>query len=112
MFYQKNKITNNNSESLKRWIWSLISVLVFCLFSYGYFVRGAIVNIVERQSMETEFSILNSKVSSLESDYIKTKNNITPELATTLGFVPVSNQKFVTRTIQNSGLSLLTKSLK
>jgi len=42
-------------------------------FSYGYCVRGAIVNIVARESMEKDLSTLNSKVLDLESKYIKAK---------------------------------------
>ena len=98
----------NNREPLKIWFWSLIGVLFLCLFSYGYLVHGAIVDIVKRQSMETNISLLNSRVLGLESDYIKINNNITPALAQSLGFVAISNQKFVTRDITNPGLSLVT----
>jgi hypothetical protein len=105
----KNKKINN-SEPLKKWFWSLVMVFVFCLFSYGYYVRGAIVNIVERQNMETEISVLNTRVVNLESEYIKAKNNITPELAANLGFVPVSNTKFVVKSVNAPSLSLITNS--
>ncbi|MEI6190836.1 MAG: hypothetical protein WCP24_00525 [bacterium] len=103
----------NNSEPLKVWIWSLLGVFVFCLFSYVYLVRGAIVNIVARQTMETNLAVLSSKVSDLETQYIKAKNNVTPELAQSLGFIAVSdaNQKFVTRDTKVSGLSVLTPGL-
>ena len=103
----------NNSEPLKVWIWSLLGVFVFCLFSYVYLVRGAIVNIVARQNMETNLAVLSSKVSDLETQYIKAKNDVTPELAQSLGFIAVSdaNQKFVTRNTKASGLSVLTPGL-
>jgi hypothetical protein len=73
-------------------------------------VRGAIVNIVERQNMETELSVLNTKVVNLESEYIKAKNNITTELATNLGFIPQSNAKFVVKSVDVPSLSLVTNS--
>ena len=101
----------DNSEPLKGYFWSLVFVLVFCLFSYGYLVRGAIVNVVNRQSMENDLSTLNSKVLDLEIEYFKVKNSVTPELASDLGFVAVSNQKFVTKDAKNPGLSLLTPDL-
>jgi len=111
MFNKKNTISNNR-EPLKIWVWSLVSVFVFCIFSYIYLVQGAIVNIVARQNMETELSALNSKVVDLETQYMKAKKTITPELAQGLGFVVVSNQKFVTRnTTNDSGLSVLTSGM-
>lgn len=106
MTYRKdNRI--NNCEPTKVWFWSLILVIIICLFSYGYLVRGTIVNIVARQNMEDNLSALNSKVLALESEYIKAKNSVTEEMAYNLGFIPSLNQKFVVRNA-NPGLSLLT----
>jgi hypothetical protein len=97
----------NNREPLKIWFWSLVTVFVLCLFSYGYCVRAAIVNIVERQNIENELSILNSKVTDLESEYIKVKNDITLETANNLGFVPATTNKFVSKSVKNPGLSVV-----
>jgi hypothetical protein len=107
MFNYKNKKINN-SEPLKGCFWCLVLMLTFCFFSYGYCVRGAIVNIVERQNMEAEISTLNTKVVKLESEYIKAKNNITPELAANLGFVTLTNTKFVAKSVNIPALSLIT----
>ncbi|OHA47237.1 MAG: hypothetical protein A2541_01835 [Candidatus Taylorbacteria bacterium RIFOXYD2_FULL_36_9] len=101
----------NNREPLKIWFWFFVGLFAFSLFSYGYFVRGAIVNIVTRQTMESDLASLNSRVLDLESQYLKVKNNITPELAQNLGFVTATNQKFVTKNTQTSGLSLVTPAL-
>jgi len=98
----------NNNEPLKVWFWSLLTVFFLCIFMYGYLVRGVTVNIVERQAMESELSFLNTRVLDLESEYIKVKNDITPELAYNIGFVTVSSQKFVTKDTKNPGLSLVT----
>jgi hypothetical protein len=107
MFNQRQKRINNREPS-KIFCWSLVTMLSICLFSYGYFVRGITVNIVTRQNMEADISLLSSKVFALEAEYIKAKNSITPELASTMGFVPVSNQKFVQKQVNNPGLSLIT----
>jgi hypothetical protein len=107
MFSQRQKRINNR-EPGKICCWSLITMLSLCLFSYGYFVRGITVNIVTRQNMESDISSLSSRVLALESDYIKAKNSITGELASNMGFVPVSNQKFVQKQVNNPGLSLIT----
>jgi len=107
MFRKIEKRINNSHEPVKLCFWCLVICFVFCFASYGYFVRGSIVNIVARQSMEAELSSLSSKVSDLESQYIKAKNSITPELAVSLGFVAPSVQKFVTRDTKSFGLSLI-----
>lgn len=108
MSYQREKRIDSNREPVKFWFWSLVVVFSFCLFSYGYLVRGAIVNIVARQNMESEILALNSNVIKLESEYIKLKNSITLELAQNMGFVNVSAQKFVTKAVKSPGLSVLT----
>jgi hypothetical protein len=88
--------------------WSLIFVLFFSLFSYGYLVRGAIVDIVLRQTMERQISLTSTKVLELESEYIKAKNNISLGTAQNLGFVAVSSQKFVSEDLSDRpGLSLV-----
>lgn len=108
MSYRKHKTISTNSEPLKKWVWSLSSILLLCVISYGYFIRGMTVNIVTRVAMESELSTLNSKVSSLESEYIRAKNNVTMEKAQTIGFIAATNQKFVTKDVKTPGLSVLT----
>lgn len=109
MLNKKRK--KNNIETPKVYFWSLIGLVIFCLFSYGYCVRGTIVNIVTRQNMENELSVLDSKVIQLESEYIKAKNCITNDVAQELGFIQAPEQKFVTKKIENSGLTLFTPSI-
>lgn len=108
MLNRRNKRIDN-SEPTKIWFWALTGIFILCFFSYGYLVRAAIVNIVSRQNIESELSVLNSKILDLESEYIKTKNSITMETANSLGFVAVSSQKFVTKSINIPGLSLATQ---
>jgi hypothetical protein len=107
MFCKKNKRICNR-EPNKIWIWSLLILLVISAGSYVYLVQRSVVNIVARQDMEKEISVLDSKVLDLESKYIKAKNAVTYELAEGLGFIAVTNQKFVTRSTANLGLSLVT----
>ena len=110
MFKKRNKKINSE-RPLRVWFWSLVFTFIFCLFSYGYCVRGAILSVVNRQNIESQLSSLNSKVLSLESEYIKAKNEITLEKAYSMGFVSVTEQKFVTRDVRTQGLSLVTSGL-
>ena len=110
MTFKRTDKKIDNSESSKGCFWCLVLLFFFCLFSYGYCVRAAIVNIVERQNIESSLSVLNTKVSSLEAEYIKAKSAITPELATDLGFISQANKKFVVKNVNTPGLSLITNS--
>jgi hypothetical protein len=106
-------MTNNrnnriqNTEQPKAIFWALLVVICLCLFSYGYMVRAAIVNIVTRQDIEKEVAVLSSKVLKLESEYVKAKNNVTLDSAHDLGFIAVSSQKFVdNKNTKTVGLSV------
>lgn len=107
----KTKKRINNSEQPKVLCWTLFLMVFVCLFTYGYLVRGTIVDIVARQTMENQLSSLGSKVASLEAEYIVVKNEIDLEIAHTLGFVAVSAPKFVERDTDGVGLSLVIKDL-
>ncbi len=71
---------------------SLISVIL-----YMWAVNLTVRNVVKREALETEMSALTNKISELEFVYIRKKNSITLEYAATLGFVPASETKFVSR---------------
>jgi hypothetical protein len=105
MTFKQNKRINN-SEQPKIFFWSILMLICLCLFSYGYLVRASIVNIVTRQDMEKNISVLGSKVLSLESEYVRAKNNVTLEMAQNSGFITVSSQKFVTKAKNTLGLSV------
>lgn len=106
MTKRRDKRTDNGQPS-KVWFWALACLIIFCVFSYGFLFREIMVDIVARQNMDKNLSVLSSRVVSLESDYYKAKNAITPEMAASLGFIAVSGQKFVTRDANNPGLSLV-----
>ena len=106
----KAKIISND-EPLKVWFWSLTAVLILCLFSYSYLVRGVIVDVVARQNIEGQLSSLNTQVLNLESEYLNLENGLTLDKAQTLGFVAAPSQKFVMRNTDNPSLSLLTPGL-
>jgi hypothetical protein len=101
---KKNKKININKS--KVYFWLLASLFFLCIFSYGYMVQASITNIVDRQIMEEEISVLTSAILDLESKYIQSKNIINLEMASNLGFIPSTNQKFVARN-NNLGLSLI-----
>lgn len=106
MFRQKvQKI--NNQESTKTLFCLFIMIIFVCLFSYGYLIRDTIVNIVSRQNIENQLSVLSSDIISLESQYIKVKNAVTLESAQNMGFVSVLAPKYVNREVKGPDLSLI-----
>lgn len=67
-------------------VWILIGVAFALLFSYAYFVNGAIMNIVASKDMQAKISVLTSSVGDLESAYLAAKSTVTIEYARSLGF--------------------------
>lgn len=98
----------NNLELSKTWFWILSTFLILNLFFYFYCVCGVVVDIVQRQTLENKITALDQNIISLESNYLKIKNNITLELAQELGFKVINNTKIVTRTDKNINLSLIS----
>jgi hypothetical protein len=96
-----------NAEQSKTVIWCLFALIFLSVISYGYFVRLAVVNIVDRQEMEKEIAVTRSKVLELESEYVKAKSEVTEEIARGRGFVLASSRKFIDKNNKDlPGLSL------
>ncbi|MFA6430052.1 MAG: hypothetical protein WC229_03710 [Candidatus Paceibacterota bacterium] len=87
-------------------IWSLFSVFVLLLVSYGFLVSSSMANAVKRQDLSKQNVLLNSEINSMEFVYLEAKNSITMELALREGFVVDNNEKFVSIAPASSNLSL------
>lgn len=72
-------------------VWVLIAMLAGLILSYGYFVNGAIVNIVATKDMQSKIASLTSSVGDLEASYLAAKSSITLDYAHTLGFAEVKS---------------------
>lgn len=101
----KNKI-NDIGNKEKKIFWSLFSIFLFLLISYGIEINNTILNAVSKQKMEKEMISLNSDINSMEFEYIKAKNKITLDYANSMGFVSVSNDKFALISNNKDNLSL------
>lgn len=76
----------------------LLAAIVAFSGLYVYFVINTIANTATRLHTERNIAALSSSIGDKESSYISEKENITMNLATTLGFVPAdTNTTFVTR---------------
>jgi len=86
--------------------WSLFSVFVILLVTYGVLVNSTMANAVKRQELFKEINVINSKINSMEFEYLNAKNSITIDLALKDGFIIVKNQKFVSVNPASDNLSL------
>lgn len=77
--------------------WLLAAVLIASFVLYSVFVQRTIRNVVERQHLETEMSVLNSRIGELEFKYISMRNNVTIDMAYAKGFKDVAQTKFVSK---------------
>ena len=105
-----NVLLNSNIEQLKigKKVFRLLLVsLVISIFLYGYFVSSSIVNVLVRKEVEQKITDVNSRLGTLETEYLVLKNNITIEYAYSNGFVDVTDKDFAVRsTALGGGLSL------
>ena len=78
--------------------WGFVAAIVLCASMYMFFVNKTVWNVVARQEAESKIVSLNSKVSTMEFQYITAKANVTMELAKSLGYQPVQGREiFVTK---------------
>lgn len=82
------------------------ALLVLSIFSYLYFLNGAILNVVERKNIEKEIVELNSEVLVLETEYINLESAVDLKMASELSFVETSITKYVSKKSLGKSLSL------
>ena len=92
----------------KKVFWLMTFVLFASVFSYMYFVKQTVFNIVERDRMVEELVGLSSQISEYEFYYIALKNDINLDYAHSVGFVDVKNPKFASRKLSNQNLTMAT----
>lgn len=84
-------------QTEKRVFWGLVGLCIVLMGAYGYFLGKSIVNVVVREEMEIEIATVNSAISELEFTYLEKKDTVNRALASQLGYVFVSQKKFVVR---------------
>jgi len=90
----------------KRIILGLFALIITLFFSYGYLIESSVKDIVERKDVEKEIALLNSKLGSLELDYVALRDTIGGETASNLGFVEAKNVAFIEKIDSNIKLTL------
>ena len=90
------KIIQLNTE--KNIFWTLVGILFFCLCFYMYSINTTVRNVVLRQSLQNEISTLSLSNSNSEFQYIAEQNNITLDLAYSLGFKDVAQKIYISKT--------------
>jgi hypothetical protein len=90
----------------KKIFYTLSGVLMLLVLTYGYMLNTTILNVVARQKAQTQIALLSSDTSDLETSYIALQNDVSINLAYSLGFKDVSNPQFLYRNNSAIGLSL------
>jgi len=100
-------ITKINTNNLERKIFWFLSVFVITsIIFYGFLVNQTVINIVERENIQDEITMLNSEISGLEFDYIALKNEINLKYAYSVGFEDAKNVEFASRRLSDKVLSI------
>ncbi len=100
------KVLQLNNE--KTMFWSLIGLLVLSLGFYMYFINATVHNVVARQNLEAEASTLTLDIGNKEFQYITERNNVTLQVAYTMGFKDVTEKTFISKNTSKQ-VSYLTR---
>ena len=86
-----------NNEISKKIVVMLLAAMVCIVFLYGFFVRETILNVVAREKVNKEASVMLSSIAALEAKYMNIKENISLDLAYAQGFKDAGSPDFITR---------------
>jgi len=81
-----------------------VLLIMFCLLcaSYLFFVGNITFSIVAKKSMENEARTIKSEIGALELKYIEASNNVTLELAQSLGYTEAGKIHFAKTSGENA----------
>ncbi|MEQ1500160.1 MAG: hypothetical protein ABL917_02160 [Parcubacteria group bacterium] len=77
--------------------WSLLGAILICAGFYVFLINATIHNVVARQNLESEASSLTLSIGSKEFEYISKRNEVTKQLAYSMGFKDVEVKSFVNK---------------
>lgn len=75
----------------------LIGAIVLSAIAYGFLLKKAVTNIVEREKIVSEAKKQNADIGDLEAKYFSMKNSITLNLAYSKGFKDPSNVSYISK---------------
>lgn len=93
----------------QRYLYILIGLCCALLAAYMYFLSATIMHVVVRKEVSQSMVELNSKVATLESQYIEVQHTISEDIASQRGFIATEDKIFVNRT--NGAVVLLYQDL-
>jgi len=110
--YKKFKNMNTialklNKINIKKVLACAVLSIVLLLVSYTYLIIQTTVNISIYKNNEEKIMDLDSKIGTLEFNYISLKKNINLDMAKSLGYVEASNINFINKNILDKKLSLV-----
>lgn len=83
-------------ETLRvRTFWTLLVLILCVLLCYGYLVNKTVLNIVSRQSDQSQLTDLQSQIAELEAKQIELRSQIDEQKAVALGFHEVVEPHYV-----------------
>ena len=101
------KVLQLNRE--KTLFWTLLGTFFLCVGLYFYFINATVRSTVALEGLETRASQLSLAIGSEEFQYINSRNSITIELASSLGFREVNAKNYVSRNPSSSPVAFLSR---
>ncbi len=104
----KAKVTTANMFQVQAF-YTLAVLLSITMVLYGYFLNKTINAVVFVSDNQKHMSDVRSELSTLESEYLTTKDTLTMEKAKTLGFIEAPVPTYVKASLSSMALTLNSK---
>ena len=101
------KVLQLNRE--KTLFWTLLGAFFLCAGLHFYFINATVRSTVALQNLETRASQLSLVIGSEEFQYINSRNSITMELASSLGFKETNVKNYISRNPSSNPVAFLSR---
>ena len=92
------RVSLSMEHPLERTIISALSLLLVVLIcGYLYFVSASVVNVMARREAITHISQIQGSIGGLEQQYFALSQEVSPDMAASLGLSPVGTTQYVYR---------------
>ncbi len=99
-------IISQFEEHDRRIFWVLAAVFAVVLAAYVYFLGISVYAVIARKQAEQETSLMNAKISQLESQYVALDKVIDLALAKQQGFSEVATPQYISQAAPQKTLTL------
>ncbi len=82
-------------ERERVWLYAVVLCCVTSIVLYMYFLSASVVHVVMRKELDGKITEMNSRLSSLETEYIEAQHAVSEDIASLRGFTRTDQKVFI-----------------